>query len=232
MAVSVNALTFDVAEEECASPQPPITMRHLRCTAFLGDERVAAGELRHVALQMKRRIDAGADAAAIHLFDDRDGYPVQIDWSGSQAQFLRRLAELPAQGAGAAIPRTAAAGVPDEHSRKRGRGRPRLGVVAREVTLLPQHWQWLNVQPGGASMALRRLVEAARHDSSGQSPARRSQEAAYRFMQDMLADVAGFEQAARALFAGDAAAFDEASADWPDDIREHALLLGKDALQP
>lgn len=206
-------------------------MRHLRCTAFLGDERVAAGELRHVALQMKRRIDAGADAAAIHIFDDRDGYPVQIDWSGSQAEFLRRLAELPAQDAGAAMPSTAAA-APDERSRKRGRGRPRLGVVAREVTLLPQHWQWLNVQPGGASMALRRLVEAARHDSRGQSPARRSQEAAYRFMQDMLADVAGFEQAARALFAGDAAAFDEASADWPDDVREHALLLGKDALRP
>lgn len=202
-------------------------MRHLRCTAFVGNERLAAGELQHVALMAKQRIDAGAPAESVHVFDDRDGHPLQVDWLGTEAEFLRRLAELPTL-----------ADDPDHFQRgrdsepqKRGRGRPRLGVVAREVTLLPRHWQWLNAQPGGASVALRRLVEAARSDPAGLDDTRRSQEAAYRFLQEMLGDSADFEQAARALFAGNAAAFDEASTGWPDDVREHALLLGKDALQ-
>src|ERR1700739_3037247 len=41
-------------------------------------------------------------------------------------------------------------------------GRPKLGVVAREVTLLPRHWDWLATQPGGGSVALRKLVGEAR----------------------------------------------------------------------
>ncbi|ARP83413.1 hypothetical protein CAL12_23070 [Bordetella genomosp. 8] len=105
----------------------------------------------------------------------------------------------------------------------RGRGRPRLGVIAREVTLLPRHWEWLNAQPGGASVALRKLVESGMRDHGLRERDRR--EAAYRFMSAMAGDMAGFEEATRALFAGDAPAMTRCMASWPDDVRAHALRL-------
>jgi len=106
-----------------------------------------------------------------------------------------------------------------------GPGRPRLGVVAREVTLLPRHWRWLSVQPGGASVALRKLVEDARRAHAGSDRQRDAQEAAYRFMSAMAGDAHGFEEAARALFAVDEKHFEEHIADWPQDVREHAQML-------
>ena len=115
------------------------------------------------------------------------------------------------------IDRVSAAATP------RPAGRPKLGVVAREVTLLPRHWEWLASQPGGASAALRRLVEAARKEQGAQGPAAR--EAAYRFMLDMAGDRPGYEEATRALFAGDRARLEEQIRDWPDDVRDHALRL-------
>ncbi len=108
----------------------------------------------------------------------------------------------------------------------RGPGRPRLGVVAREVTLLPRHWEWLGGQPGGASVALRKLVEQARKANGGRDRQRRAQEAAYRFMSALAGDLAGFEEAIRALFAGDRARFDQLVAPWPVDVGEYARRLG------
>jgi hypothetical protein len=108
-------------------------------------------------------------------------------------------------------------------------GRPKLGVEAREVTLLPRHWAWLNGQPGGASAALRRLVEAARRDGSARDRARRAQEAAYKFMTAMAGDAANYEEATRALFAKDAARFAEMSAAWPADVRAYASELAAPA---
>ena len=112
---------------------------------------------------------------------------------------------------------------------KRGRGRPKLGVVAREVTLLPRHWQWLNAQPGGASVALRKLVDAARREHAAGDLRRAAQERAYRFLSAMGGDRPGFEEATRALFARDSAAFEARIAAWPDDVREHATMLAADA---
>lgn len=197
-------------------------MRHLRCTAFAGTERIAAGELQHVALKARQRIDAGT-GAAIRIFDDRDGRLIELDWRGGVADLLRRLGEPPHAGDVPGREQAAA-------TRRAGPGRPRLGVVAREVTLLPRHWQWLNAQPGGASVALRRLVEAARADAGPEDRVRQSQQAAYRFIAEMAAEAPGFEDAARALFAGDAARFEEHTARWPDDVREHAGLLARAAL--
>ena len=96
------------------------------------------------------------------------------------------------------------------------RGRPRLGVKAREVTLLPRHWEWLARQPGGASAALRRLVDKARQEDSGS--ARRRRDAAYHFMQAMCGDRPGYEEALRLLYRGDEAAFRKAVETWPDDL--------------
>jgi hypothetical protein len=107
----------------------------------------------------------------------------------------------------------------------RGRGRPKLGVVAREVTLLPRHWDWLARQPGGASVALRKLVEAAQRSAVDADRLREAREAAFRFMTTMAGNLPGYEEAIRALFAGDAAGFAQRIADWPADIRDYAIEL-------
>jgi uncharacterized protein len=114
----------------------------------------------------------------------------------------------------------------------RGRGRPRLGVVAREVTLLPRHWDWLNSQAGGASVALRRLVDEARRTSGDRDRVRAAQEAAYHFMSAMAGNLPGFEEAARALFAYDRRRFADLIAEWPPDVRDHAVKLAFADLSP
>jgi hypothetical protein len=107
----------------------------------------------------------------------------------------------------------------------RGRGRPRLGVVAREVTLLPRHWDWLSSQPGGASVALRTLVDEARRTRGDSDRVRSAQEAAYRFLSAIAGNLPGFEEALRALFAYDRRRFADLIAGWPQDVRDHAIKL-------
>ncbi len=110
---------------------------------------------------------------------------------------------------------------------QRGPGRPKLGVVAREVTLLPRHWDWLNSQPGGASVALRKLVEEARKSHSGKDRRREAQNAAYKFLTAMAGNEQGFEEALRALFAGDHERFEQFSEAWPADVRDHGRMLAE-----
>jgi hypothetical protein len=177
------------------------------CTAFRGHALLAAGPLIEVALAVKAALDQGP-AETVLMFDDATGGLVDIDLRGGRAEIEAWLAEA---GAGPA------------ETERRGRGRPKLGVVAREVTLLPRHWEWLEAQPGGASVTLRRLVEAARRgaDRSG----RGAREAAYRFMSALAGDLPGFEEASRALFAGDRPRLEAEIAAWPADLRDYALAL-------
>jgi hypothetical protein len=114
---------------------------------------------------------------------------------------------------------------PPAESEPRGRGRPKLGVVAHEVTLLPRHWDWLSTQPGGASVAIRKLVEQARRLNGDADRKRAAQEAAYHFMSAMAGNLPGFEEAVRALFAGDRRRFSELIAPWPTDVRDYATKL-------
>ncbi len=107
----------------------------------------------------------------------------------------------------------------------RSPGRPKLGVIAREVTLLPRHWDWLNLQPGGASVALRKLVDEARRTNGDRNRNRVAQEAAYRFMYAIAGNLPGFEEATRALFACDRHKFTELVAGWPEDVRDYAVQL-------
>jgi hypothetical protein len=107
----------------------------------------------------------------------------------------------------------------------RAPGRPKLGVTAREVTLMPRHWDWLGAQPGGASVALRKLVERALRANGDEDRIRQVREAAYRFMTAMAGDAPGYEEALRALFAGDHSRLRRIVAKWPADVREHALAL-------
>jgi uncharacterized protein len=189
------------------------------CTAFEGTRRIASGELALVALKTKEVMDGG-DHAPVLIFDDATSRPIEVDFRGTAEDVLRRL------------PQEAAAPVaPDVEPPRAGPGRPKLGVVAREVTLLPRHWEWLNGQPGGASVALRKLVEAAARANEGKDRVRRSQEAAYRFMSAMAGNLPGFEEATRALFAGNRALFDELIEPWPADIKDHARKLSAGAFE-
>ena len=190
-----------------------------RCTAFEGSRRIASGGLEHVARKTKEVIDRG-ERAPVLIFDDVTGEQIEVDFRGTTEEVLERLAE-----SGEAAPTHPAGKVP------RGPGRPRLGVVAREVTLLPRHWDWLSGQPGGASVALRRLVEEARRGNEGRDRGRRAQEAAYRFMSALAGNFPGFEEASRAFFAGDPRRFDELVEPWPADVRDHARKLAAVSFQ-
>lgn len=188
------------------------------CTAFDNDRLLAQGRLSDVAIAVKRAAERGAKGPLL-TFDDATGAVIDLDLRGTKADILKRLSDRDAKTPSA----------DGRDAATRGRGRPKLGVVAREVTLLPRHWEWLASQPGGASVVLRRLVEEARRAGAGQSQARAMQEAAYRFMSAMAGDFAGFEEATRALFAGRHTDFEQHMAPWPEDVRNHALKLAPGA---
>jgi hypothetical protein len=178
-------------------------------TAFIGDRKLASGAPLEVALLVRAAIERDAQAVVL-LFDDGTGGTVDLPLGVSEEDLVARLgaASGPAQ---------------------RAPGRPRLGVVAREVTLLPRHWDWLSRQPGGASVTLRKLVDAARKADPGLERTRAAQAAADRFMATIAGDRPGYEEASRALYAGAAARFDAMTAAWPEDVRAHAAHLAADA---
>lgn len=200
-----------------AAPAAPPT-----CTVFAGHRRLAGGDLVAVALAARKALDAG-ERAPILAFDDESARPVELDLRGSAAEVKARHAARRDQPA---VPPPA----PEpEVEGPRGPGRPRLGVVAREVTLLPRHWDWLSAQPGGASVALRKLVEEARRAAGGRDRVRRAQEVAYRFMTALAGDLPAYEEATRALFAGDGARFEALTAAWPEDVAAYARRLAAGA---
>lgn len=173
-------------------------------TVFVGTRAAGSGE-RAAVIDVLRELAETREHEPVLVFDDRDGRQVDLD--------LRETR----QETEAAEPE------------QRGPGRPKLGVVGREVTLLPRHWEWLNAQPGGASVALRKLVEQARRDNEAADRARLSQEATYRFMTAMAGNEPGFEEACRALYAGDRTAFQSRVAEWPDDVATYAARLADSA---
>lgn len=186
--------------------------------AFAGTTRLAEGPLDTVAGAIATWL-AHEPTGSVLVFDAADSRPIDLDLRGSPEQVRARYA-----GASAAP-------VPPEGPQSsseppaRGPGRPRLGVVPREVTLLPRHWEWLAAQPGGASVTLRKLVDQARSAGEARERTRRATEATYRFLLAVAGDAPGFEEAMRALFAGDRPAFEARLVGWPDDVRTHALAL-------
>lgn len=168
---------------------------------------IANGPLVEVLPELKKRFDADRSAMLL-VFDDSNGRQVDFDLRGTESQVLART-------------------LPEQRS---GPGRPRLGVVSREISLLPRHWEWLEQQPSGASAALRRLVEEARRREQGRQRVRLALDAAARFMLAMAGDLAGFEEATRALYAKDRARLEALTSKWPRDVRRHMLQLIGDAI--
>src|ERR1700690_888489 len=178
------------------------------CTAFAGARRIASGDLRDVALKAKRAVDRGGPAAVL-IFDDASGEVIEVDFRGTAAEVLKRLSE-PAP---------------------RGPGRPRLGVGAGGSPRRPRHWDGRGSQPGGASVALRKLVEEARRAHAAKDRVRLAQNAAYRFMTTMAGDAPGFEEALRALFSGKPGDFERRIAAWPAGVRDQAKKLAAGAFR-
>src|SRR6186713_495905 len=173
-----------------------------QCTAFAGARRIASGPLSAVARAVREAADAGEQEAVL-IFDDTTSRVVDVDLRGTPDDVAARYG---AASSGSAHTKPTATDAGDGSPYRdglapRGRGRPRLGVVAREVTLLPRHWDWLATQPGGASAAVRRLVDSARQAGTDKDRVRAAKESAYRFMSAMAGDMPGFEEATRALFA-------------------------------
>lgn len=170
-------------------------------TAFAGARQVATGDLTKVLTAVKKRADRGATDEPF-LFEDATGKQVDFDLRGTLEKVLERVRPAPV-----------------------GPGRPRLGVVSREVSLLPAQWDWLEAQPSGISATLRQLIEAARRKTPGAERARMARDAAYRFMTAMAGDRPGFEEALRALYAGEKSTFEHHLRRWPADVRRHAERL-------
>lgn len=188
--------------------QPMDTLDLETWTAFLDDRRLLCthDDLDQVVLQAQHALASG-EARTATVFRDATGARTEVEPTGGAAGVRSRLA-----------PET-------QTPRREGPGRPKLGVVSREVSLLPRHWDWLNAQPGGASAALRRLVDAARKATRARDAARQARDAAYAQMVVLGGDLPGFEEASRALFAAD---FERAAAltqEWPEDLGGHVRRL-------
>lgn len=169
-------------------------------TAFAGDRTIASGRL---AAVLERAMEHRSAKRPLLVFDDLTGRQADFDLRGSLEEVLARV----------------------EGRERTGPGRPRLGVVSREVSLLPRHWDWLEAQPNGISAALRRLVDEARKRAPAGERARAARDAASRFMWAMAGNLPGFEEASRALFADDRGRLEELTRRWPKDVRAHVVRM-------
>lgn len=188
-----------------------------RCIAFDGMRCIAEGDLMSVARKVKEWVDAH-DEASVLVFDAESSFIVELDLRGTMREVLAVIERRLREGD---VPLPVARGA------KKGPGRPKMGVVPREVTLLPRHWEWLERQPGGASVTLRKLVEEARKDVHGTERRRAAQEACYRFMNAVAGDLPGFQEALRALYANDRARFEQFTESWPSDVRRHVRVYAE-----
>jgi hypothetical protein len=172
-------------------------------TAFVGERLIAAGALEEVLPKLKATFDHDRSVLVL-IFDDETGEQVDFDLCGTVEEVLARNCETPPPP---------------------GPGRPKLGVISREITLLPRHWDWLGLQPGGASAAIRRLVDEARKREPEKMRRQQATRATERFLFAVAGNYPGYEEACRALYRDDSKRFAEIIAAWPQDVRNYALRL-------
>lgn len=196
----------------------------LQCIAFEGFRLIASGSLREVAVEAKRATDRGENGPLL-VFDRKTSHPVELDLRGTVDDVVDRID----RAARAVHPSEGEASTEEtdeqEPPKRRGPGRPKLGVVGKEVTLFPRHWEWLGRQRGGASVTLRKLVDKARKENELAETHRLAQESAYRFLSAIAGNLQDFEEAVRALFANDVAGFRLRTRAWPEAIRDHSREL-------
>ncbi|MES3036475.1 MAG: DUF2239 family protein [Bdellovibrionota bacterium] len=181
------------------------------CTAFADHKMIAKGDIRDVVVKLKEYLKKDTKISFL-VFDDLTSAQIELDLRGPTKTVLKKLEDLELS--------------PDKRS---GPGRPKLGVQAKEITLLPQHWEWLAIQPGGASVTLRKLVDDAKKKNQSRDQIRQAQEATHKFMTAMAGDLTNYEEALRALYAKDSRTFLKLISAWPKDIRNHTESVSKAA---
>ena len=180
-------------------------------SAFQGHHLVAQGQLVAVLIKVKERLGR-AENSDVLIFSDETGKQMDFNFQGTKEDVLKRIDVF--------VKATEFAELP-------GPGRPKLGVVSREVSLLPRHWEWLATQTGGASATLRKLIEDARRTSSVSTGYKQAQERTYKFMLVMAGDLNDFEEALRALYQRDQKKFYLHIKSWPSDVRKHTVRLAE-----
>lgn len=185
-----------------------------RYVAFVDDRWLARGPPSEVAVALHQHL-AGGGSGRVVVLDESTGRRVDMKLDGDEDEVRSRYGGQAPAGNGSATPRR--------------RGRPRLGVVGREVTLLPRHWAWLDGQRGGASATLRRLVDRARREFASSDRLNLAQDRTHRLMTALAGDRPGYEEACRALYSGNASRFNDETRTWPRDVREVVQASAADA---
>ncbi len=179
-------------------------------TAFLESKIFAKGSLKDLVLKIKKHLGKNENNSIL-IFSDSTGNTLDFNFKGSETEILKRLEMFVSQK-------------PDEYS---GPGRPKLGVISREVSLLPRHWEWLAAQSGGASVTIRRLIDESRKKSSTGESVKQVQEKTYKFLSVVAGDFEGYEEALRALYKRDREKFLKQMEKWPKDIQGYAMRLSE-----
>jgi uncharacterized protein len=208
-----NILLCDSAYSEAGTRMENLMTKVTEYSVFAGDRLIVSGNLETTVLRTKAYLARG-EADTVLIFDNQNGQEIDFDFRGTSEEVLGRLSSHPLVAK--AEPVTA---------QRKGPGRPKLGVVSREVSLLPRHWEWLEQQSGGMSVALRKLVEEARKAGQGKQLAQRARDVAGKFMWVMAGNLPNFEEASRALYADNPDRLRELIRDWPADIRNHLERL-------
>ncbi len=180
-------------------------------TAFDGSQVFAKGSLTEVVKKIKTAIGKSANNSIL-IFSDTTGRTMDFNFQGSEKDVSKRLEVYVAEEP-SVVPA--------------GPGRPKIGVVSREVSLQPRHWEWLATQSGGASATLRLLVEHAKKKGEGTLNTKQAQERTYKFMSVMGGDLPGYEEALRALYKSDEKTFASHISKWPEDIRTFTEQLAE-----
>ena len=186
-------------------------------TAFLEQKQIGSGNFEAVKCEACQRVTEG-ERRPIIIFNDANGRVVDIDYQNPE------LSQEPLP-----ISSSVHADEAKEDRQLRRVGRPKLGVVAKEVTLLPRHWEWLAAQQGGASVTLRKLVEEARRKNPDAEIMQQSRDACYRIINALAGNEAASEDALRALYADDQQTFAEIIALWPQDVSRYVNKMSRSA---
>jgi hypothetical protein len=195
--------------------------------AFCGYTCIARAEIWGVVSAVKQASD-GDSKDRLVVYDDQSSEVIELDLRGSADDVLARLASHPILAQRPEMETPPPELTPDgqrDGKKQSGPGRPKLGVVSREVSLLPRHWDWLSRQSGGASAALRRLVDEARKSNLEKDRLSEAQQAVHRFLWDMAGNLPSFEEVTRAFYAGDFEKVRLLIQDWPPDVRVHTKRL-------
>ncbi len=176
-----------------------------RYSSFIGDRHLFTGDLKGMLSQTHAYISRHGEEGLL-IFDNFSGRQIDYNFRVSLEELLGK--ELPP-------------------TPKKGPGRPRLGVVCGEISLLPRHWDWLQRQRQSASATIRRLIEAAMKEASPEEKTREAIDAAGKFLWTMAGNLSDFEEASRALYAQKWHILDAITAAWPEDIAKHLNMMLK-----